>query len=345
VDLVERLPPRGSAAAVVPEARLGGLLIISGGLISISMAGLDPRPWVNLTSGAIGLVLGIICWSAAHREMPRAFFLTFSILATTLISSVAASIKRPDDLGTGPILYVWVIVHAALFFSPRECKITTAWCCALYTAIVLVELPAPSALAAAATTSIGLAAILACTYFLRDGIDDLVAQLSERAHHDTLTGLLNRQGLVECLAADTTGRGALLVLDVDHFKEVNDRYGHSAGDATLAWLGAVLASEGSGHTDRPAVPARFGGEEFVVWLPGMDEAEGVRWAEDMRARVERESQSRLWAVTVSVGVGAGDTSDLMALLNRADHALYQAKDSGRNAVRVAAGNVPAPRTA
>ncbi len=320
----------------MPEARLGAALIVSGGLISVSMAGLDPHPMVNIVAGCLGFVLGVFAWCVSRRDMPRGLFLGFSLSATTLISCVAASIKRPDDLGTGPILYVWVVVHAALFFSQRECRITTGWCCLVYTAIVAAELPAPSAIAAASTTSVGLVAIMLCTYFLRDGIDDLVAQLSTQAERDSLTGLLNRQGLVQRLDADTSGSGALLVLDVDHFKHINDRYGHSSGDATLAWLGAVLGSQPSGNEDRPAVVARFGGEEFVVWLPGMGDAEAAAWADALRGRVEWESQSRLWPVTISIGVGTGRTDDLVGLLNRADHALYQAKDDGRNTVRVAA---------
>jgi diguanylate cyclase (GGDEF)-like protein len=118
------------------------------------------------------------------------------------------------------------------------------------------------------------------------------------------------------------------MLDIDHFKAVNDSYGHNVGDACLARIArAIDALKGPGDT-----LYRFGGEEFVL-LTGTDAVQGVALAERVRQHIEQTSIIRETRVTVSAGVAqlaAGQT--VREWLNRADTALYQAKASGRNRV-------------
>jgi diguanylate cyclase (GGDEF)-like protein len=128
--------------------------------------------------------------------------------------------------------------------------------------------------------------------------------------------------------------------DLDHFKTVNDTYGHPAGDAVLAAFGAQLR-QNSRATD---VVARFGGEEFLVLMPETPLTSALEWAERMRALCERTTVAPLPApVTVSLGVAtlqhsAANSDDaIRQLVQDADAALYQAKRAGRNRVAVAGG--------
>lgn len=121
------------------------------------------------------------------------------------------------------------------------------------------------------------------------------------------------------------------MLDVDHFKQVNDVYGHDVGDRVLEHLGALLAHE----TRAPDQPARWGGEEFMILLPesGVDAAHNV--AERIRRRVAEAHFDGPDNVTISLGVTVTSAPEERAtLLRRLDDALYRAKQNGRNCVHV-----------
>jgi diguanylate cyclase (GGDEF)-like protein len=159
--------------------------------------------------------------------------------------------------------------------------------------------------------------------------------LERQALTDALTGLANRRGLLDALerAAERHAPDAplgLLVIDIDHFKRVNDRYGHGMGDAILQHVAAEVA-----RTAGPAaITARYGGEEFVVALAGCGRARATLLAERIRTAVAAsfDPDSSLPPVTVSIGVAAGPIADLPALIAAADRALYNAKGAGRNCV-------------
>lgn len=153
---------------------------------------------------------------------------------------------------------------------------------------------------------------------------------------DELTGVPNRRAVLARLApllADG-GRCALLIVDIDHFKAINDQHGHAEGDEALKLVAARLRS----HASEPAFIGRLGGEEFVIAIPGADGAQAFQYAETLRQSVTT-IDTRRWLkekhMTVSIGVSvstaSGDT--LSTLLQRADTALYEAKRSGRNCVR------------
>jgi diguanylate cyclase (GGDEF)-like protein len=164
---------------------------------------------------------------------------------------------------------------------------------------------------------------------------DRVRSLSIR---DGVTGLFNHRHLMELvqLEFERVGRYqdrfSLLMIDIDHFKRVNDEHGHPAGDAVLRELGAVLKD----CLRTVDVVARYGGEEFVVILPHTNHEEAVQTAERVRARVGShvfKTQGKELQITVSVGVascpGAGaDTAE--AVIREADKALYRAKNAGRD---------------
>lgn len=169
--------------------------------------------------------------------------------------------------------------------------------------------------------------------------DAAQAALRAAAATDPLTGLPNRRGFLahaEALLAASRRQGAtaaVLLLDLDHFKAINDRFGHAAGDAVLQQAAAVLREV----IRRADVPVRWGGEEFAVLLPFTSLADGAALAERLRlalrARVPHPGGE---AVTVSIGVAALGEGSLAEAMREADRALYRAKAAGRDRVDVAA---------
>lgn len=162
----------------------------------------------------------------------------------------------------------------------------------------------------------------------------------ELANTDPLTGLANRRHAMSeidraiMLARKHDTPVSLLVFDLDHFKEVNDRHGHVAGDrvlAKVARLAQFVAPDGD-------MVARFGGEEFVVLLHGADMQAASTFAEQLRWTIESGSEVEdVGGVTASIGYATFDPADTsLTLFARADAALYEAKSAGRNQVRMAA---------
>ena len=167
------------------------------------------------------------------------------------------------------------------------------------------------------------------------------AELLQLATTDFLTGLPNRRHFMAALEneharlqRELASCASVLMLDIDHFKRVNDEYGHAVGDTVLRHLGALMCQA----LRKVDVPGRVGGEEFAILLPGTDLAAAAVFAERLRRRVAESSLTTdggiLITITVSIGMAAmaGTDADCDAVLARADEALYRAKRGGRNRV-------------
>lgn len=175
------------------------------------------------------------------------------------------------------------------------------------------------------------------------GISLESARLYERmerlARYDELTNIYNRRAFHEVIEVELgqsrrqSGRLSLVMVDIDFFKKINDRWGHQVGDHVLAQM-AELMKQNLRAEDSVA---RFGGEEFVIILPGAGCRTALQVAERVRRAVERASWPDGMKVTVSAGVASypDDGEKLTELLKNADHALYNAKSGGRNQVRSA----------
>ncbi len=174
-------------------------------------------------------------------------------------------------------------------------------------------------------------------------IQRLIARVRHLTRRDALTGLLNRRALEEHLArlqaqAERGRRHAVLVLDVDHFKRINDELGHAGGDAALQHLAGVL---GATLRDTDCF-GRLGGEEFAVLLPDTELDGAMLVAERLRELLQKQPLAwgdKLWPISASFGVATmhpGDANGHGAL-SRADAAMYAAKARGRNRVLRAAG--------
>ena len=189
---------------------------------------------------------------------------------------------------------------------------------------------------------LGGTTILKLTY--QDDIDeDFQRQMFESASRDALTQIYNKRFFVERLHSEHafstrhTAALSLVMFDIDHFKRINDTYGHLAGDHVLAALAKSVAP----IVRSEDVFARYGGEEFVILSRSTDPPSAAVVAERVRAAVEAqqfEYEGTPISVTVSVGVAAAPHNDIKApedLVARADKALYEAKRSGRNRVVIA----------
>jgi diguanylate cyclase (GGDEF)-like protein len=166
-------------------------------------------------------------------------------------------------------------------------------------------------------------------------------QLRDQSIRDTLTGMFNRRYLLETCRREFSRAArsgqSVSILSIDYFKKFNDNHGHDAGDTVLRAVADVL----KGSFRDEDVPCRFGGEEFVVLLPGATSEVAARKAEELRAKIEglvvRYVDGNLPKITISTGVAAfpdcGDNPP--AVLKAADEALYRAKDAGRNRTELA----------
>ncbi len=277
---------------------------------------------------------GSLLWSAAclipaffHAEAVRNAVATLAFTAYCVAMS-AELLRRAG--ATSPSRRL----TAALLLSLSAASVAMT----VYSALrddVVTPLSSPSSLPALwllLYTAIYLTLVVALTTL---ELGNEAQRQREAAATDALTGLLNRRAFIDGAARLATHpRGAtLLMLDLDHFKQINDHWGHAAGDRALVlFAGALLdVTVRSPH----AVVARIGGEEFAVLLPGTPRADALAIAAEIAART-RELRHTPGAprMTVSIGTAAGPMNDrtLDELLAAADQALYRAKRGGRDRV-------------
>ena len=166
-------------------------------------------------------------------------------------------------------------------------------------------------------------------------------ELEERVSHDALTGVLSRTSFMDTLRLamltlnETPKPFCLAMMDFDHFKKINDTFGHVSGDKVLSEVPKRIAGA---LRDHDAI-GRYGGEEFVVLLSSVDLSQGVEVAERLRLRVANNPihthEGKDISVTVSIGVTEAHAGEsIQEVLERADQALYQAKQAGRNRVEI-----------
>jgi diguanylate cyclase (GGDEF)-like protein len=281
-------------------------------------------------------LLALLLYNGAHfySAAPGTRALIMSLIIATFSGAIALALLRPR--AGGSMLQKIIGMNNLLFFGA-------------------MMLRAYSSLAAGGATSIPGDAVQAVSFvtgyalMIINGFGFLLLckekddhQMALLATIDSLTGLVNRRAFFELtasarmLASRQRHPVSLLMLDIDHFKSINDRYGHAVGDQALC----VFAQAAQGALRDPDILGRLGGEEFAITLPGTDLAGAVQAAERVRQAVKAApvpASEQGHTVTVSIGVVLVDPDEhINAALARADRALYSAKNAGRD--RIALGD-------
>jgi diguanylate cyclase (GGDEF)-like protein len=274
------------------------------------------------------------------------------VVAGDIVYVVVAVTTTDPMLYAPPLMLLFACFAAAWFLGPRMLTVHMLLVVAACAAALWTNYPDATALAVqVAVSSAVLDLATVGVFVLRRRVQRLLAHTQALSSTDPLTGLANRRWLIEQAprmwrqARREGQRVAALVLDLDHFKRLNDAFGHAAGDEVLRTVAVALSA-----TVRPTdVLARTGGEELVVLGLVSDPTEARRLAERLRLAVSASCAEH--QVTVSIGVALvrpsdGDvaTDGLWRLVDRADVAMYEAKQSGRDRVSIAVGaSIPHPR--
>ena len=319
---------------------------------------------VALISSVALTVLAFYAFTHFKRGVLGEYLPAFAIAFTGLVASVIFFLRTKDFYrflsilvlssgapiyfvlikgGVNPFDYAWVVVFFSVCYMIlplKRANLVASFYFALVTlTLVLGELKViniPSSLSEVYPILLAsLIVILIANSAMRE-FHEWVNKQVDFALHDSLTGLYNRGVIAEILSKETEAFKrsgvpmCILLVDVDHFKSINDTYGHSTGDMVLRTIARILSRNlRSGDS-----AGRWGGEEFLVILPGTTLDGGLNVAKRLLSEIRRETETSIGiTVTVSIGVAClegGD--DPEGLVDKADKALYEAKRRGRNRV-------------
>ncbi|MET8154459.1 GGDEF domain-containing protein [Actinoplanes sp. NPDC049668] len=308
---------------------------------------------VNSHTGAVGITAGIATsvimalaglgsWRMPAR-MPRLFWFAAPILSTLAISGLNLATR---DASTGALLFfLWPVLYAANFLSSRIVFLNLALVFAGAAATVFVILGPRSGLADLAATVMAMSMAATVVHTLRNRADRLRDVLERQAHVDHLTGLANRRHFDEELARagkwarSTGGPLALLTVDLDHFKAVNDTFGHAEGDQVLQAVAVAMHAA----VGEDGLAARLGGDEFVVLLRA-DRRTAAAVADGLSAALAARTDLPGGPPGLSIGIAVlpDDAGDVDELVAASDAALYEAKTSGRGRVAMVGTTSPVP---
>jgi diguanylate cyclase (GGDEF)-like protein len=328
----------------VAALTLAGLLFLGGamGLVNLFVDGvLREGASSSVYGGTMALLVALGGWLAVFRRVGRWETFGLVLLGDLVYVVVAMCIEDPVRYAT-PLMLLFPAFIAAWFLGPWMLAVNmlaTVLACLL---AMWGSYDSPLGLAVQVGVNSGvLNAASAGVYVLRRRVQRLLEATETLSHQDPLTGLANRRFLVEQAprvwrqARREGSRVAAMVLDLDHFKQLNDAHGHAAGDAVLRAVASSLAA-----TVRPTdVLARTGGEEMIVLGLVSDPAEAHQLAERLRAAVRTSRTDDGHSVTASIGIAlvrpvdGEEAADAMwRLVDRADGAMYEAKQAGRDRV-------------
>lgn len=261
---------------------------------------------------------------------------TTAVRYIDVVTITVAMVALHDPRNPVWAIYFLSIVGAANFVTPKEMAVYVAWIIANFIAFALISqaLGHEMAWAYVAVVCIAMALMGLNAAIIAGGDDRLREVIRQAAITDSLTGLPNRHHFHEqytdslALAISGSQRLAVMLIDVDHFKEINDQHGHPAGDDKLRDIAAGLRSVMRGDD----MVARYGGDEFIAIAHGATRPEAILLAERLR------DAARECGASVSIGVAAcpDDGTTETDLIEAADAALYRAKEAGRNCVRTIA---------
>ena len=323
--------------------------MLAGGVLAGVSVALPPTATHSETAvivlGVVAIVLGVLLFRARRTPGDAVLGLT-AALGTVLITVASWAGGLGTGTGANEVLYIWVCLYSFYFLPLRHALGQLAFVGLAYAWLLnqqgaTLEVAVNQWLITIATLLIaGLLVVR-----LGSALRGVVSDLDQRARHDSLTGLLNRQEFEERAALELARHRrhpselSLIAVDLDKFKELNDSQGHPAGDRVLKRLSQILAAE----TRRIDAVARVGGDEFLVLLPSTGEKQARLVAERLleAARTSGEAHEIGLSVSLGVAVAGAEPVTLLSLWAAADEALYAAKRAGGD--RIAIARVTRPR--
>jgi diguanylate cyclase (GGDEF)-like protein len=290
------------------------------------------------------LPVGVACFALAAyvglaARVPDWLLLAIPPLGTLLVTAIM-SIEGTTS-GT-PFFYLWPMLVAAYFFQRRDVVLNFLLVCGSFAVALVFWVPVDDGrLIMLLDTAMAMGVVAALVFVLKTQVGRLMTGMHKASTTDALTGTLNRgafqERLNETIASAESHPFVLALLDLDHFKNVNDRHGHPAGDRALRRFCEIVQAEAR----LGDALGRLGGEEFALLLADTDLAGAHSFADRMRATVARETAAGEVGLTVSIGLArSAPWIEADELLRNADIALYSAKAAGRN--RVAVHGEPTP---
>lgn len=281
----------------------------------------------------IAYVLGIL-YLAAMLFMQRQVELNITIsflfvLISSVLNMLVVMLRKPKpnkaDYGLIATLFIWVLLMLFELETP-EVTDTKTYYHSDYMLFQLIFLPA---------YIFGFTIFLLTSYLM-----DSNALLEKLATKDELTDMLNRRALFDQISSQASylkrknSCASVVIADIDHFKKINDSYGHEVGDIAIKQFAATIHSSVRGYD----IAARYGGEEFLIFLPGADTETASAVAERIRKETEQQPldyQGKSIPFTASFGIAEYDLTDSSDVsIAKADRALYQSKSLGRNQISI-----------
>lgn len=315
-----------------PAMWLHFLIVTPGMLFAAFIISRKPAPFVRecVAASVPLLIIMQIDFGFSLATNSNAAHYQYVVIPTLLYTNV--SLHRLEFCYACTVTAIILVFHITLV-------LWASYISAAVAATIIVQIAICAYITLVANYTMARDLRRAYLFSLRDRLRHAEADAASR--RDPLTGLANRLHLESELAKFwsapelKTSQLSIVMIDIDHFKRLNDRYGHGTGDLCLKRVAAVLAEQQ--RTGDLAI--RYGGEEFLLVLPGIDMIDAIKVAEGIRRSIEtaaipNEGAGIRGVVTASLGVAASIVSDLSPseLISAADQALYAAKSKGRNQV-------------
>jgi len=294
------------------------------------------------TIAVLALSASLAVWAAVVSRLDSVSDRVLGAVVAYLVVVVATAVAINDPIVATPYFFIIPAVVTAFYFPRATVRAALVAISVVYGAVIVLWVHSPLPLSDFTTViapiwiaALSVAGMREQMTSLVDELEEQLVQLDALAQHDSLTGLLNRRAFEDRLTTETRRSArsqrpvSLVLIDIDHFKSVNDTHGHAAGDAALVRVADALRN---GRRSSDTV-ARVGGEEFALLLPDTPAA-------DARALVDRLNAALAeTAPKLTVSAGVADTSATplapLDLLRLADEALYRAKNAGRARAEIA----------
>jgi diguanylate cyclase (GGDEF)-like protein len=333
------LQPGSRTAARAMMVRVAGLLFLAGSMITVlgivfpHSAKADVDGFWAIAAGTAAVATLLFAW---RDRLPTWSFQGLMVLATVIISlSLYFNGERLGGPGAdNELLYLWVALYSGYFFTRIQMIAQLAVVAGAFGAALLLIHAGQVGFTRWFITVGMVSGVGTLVHVLKSRNDELIEGHFQAARTDRLTGLVNRRGFDERLELElersrrTAQPVALVLADIDHFKEINDRFGHPAGDAVLIAVGRT-AQDTMRKVD---TMARLGGDEFALILPATEAEGALEVAERLRGEVPHLFHDGRDSLTMSFGIVEfplhGGTRE--HLVEAADGALYRAKGLGRN---------------